>query len=122
MPSYYPLLTRQNAWAFNQPLSFDTSMVTTMEAMVAVRSGHARVLNLQSGSPHACVAWVAFPFPPVCQPAPLAPHRVCPPITLQLTRQDAEAYNQPLSLDTSKVTTMEKMLEVRSARAWNPSL
>ena len=44
-PHRMPLLsTRQLAWAFNQPLSFDTSKVTTMHAMFWVRS--ARALNL----------------------------------------------------------------------------
>jgi len=37
-----PLLsTRQLAWAFNQPLSFDTSKVTTMFSMFQVRSARA---------------------------------------------------------------------------------
>jgi hypothetical protein len=36
--------TRQYAFAFNQPLRFDTSKVTTMHAMFWVRS--ARALNL----------------------------------------------------------------------------
>ena len=35
------LSTRQYASAFNQPLSFDTSSVTTMHAMFSVRSAHA---------------------------------------------------------------------------------
>ena len=35
------LLTRQNARAFNQPLSFDTSSVTDMSDMFRVRSGRA---------------------------------------------------------------------------------
>jgi len=37
-----------------------------------------------------------------------------------LTRQRAHAFNQPLSFDTSKVTTMFGMFEVRSARALTP--
>jgi hypothetical protein len=40
------------------------------------------------------------------------------------TRQDARAFNQPLSFDTSKVTTMTSihggMFAVRSARALGP--
>ena len=35
---------------------------------------------------------------------------------LPSTRQNT-AFNQPLSLDTSKVTTMDRMFYVRSARA-----
>eukprot|EP00964_Phaeocystis_antarctica_P072166 scaffold44095_cov50-Phaeocystis_antarctica.AAC.2 len=41
-PASYALLsTRQGASAFNQPLSFDTSSVTTMYHMFSVRSTHA---------------------------------------------------------------------------------
>eukprot|EP00964_Phaeocystis_antarctica_P070076 scaffold42637_cov48-Phaeocystis_antarctica.AAC.2 len=41
-PASYALLsTRQVASKFNQPLSFDTSSVTTMYGMFAVRSAHA---------------------------------------------------------------------------------
>ena len=36
------------------------------------------------------------------------------------TRQAASAFNQPLSFDTSKVTNMQQMFEVRSARALAP--
>ena len=32
------------------------------------------------------------------------------------TRQQASAFNQPLSFDTSKVTTMSGMFQVRSPR------
>ena len=39
---------------------------------------------------------------------------------LPSTRQYAHAFNQPLSFDTSKVTNMEDMLHVRSARALAP--
>ena len=37
------------------------------------------------------------------------------------TRQRASAFNQPLSLDTSKVKTMYGMFYVRSARALAPT-
>ena len=33
------------------------------------------------------------------------------------TRQDADAYNQSLSFDTSRVTDMERMFQVRPAPA-----
>ena len=36
------------------------------------------------------------------------------------TRQDADKFNQPLSFDTSKVTTTYGMFYVRSARALPP--
>ena len=55
--SHACLSTRQNAQAFNQPLSFDTAKVTNMFAMFSVRS--ARALpppSLESGHPRACRA------------------------------------------------------------------
>ena len=39
---------------------------------------------------------------------------------LHLTWQRADAFNQPLSFDTSSVTTMDNMFYVRSARALPP--
>jgi len=40
---------------------------------------------------------------------------------LPSTRQKASAFNQPLSLDTSKVTDIHRMFYVRSARALAPN-
>jgi len=40
-PLMVPLSTRQGAFAFNQPLSFDTSSVTDMRSMFAVRSARS---------------------------------------------------------------------------------
>ena len=37
-----------------------------------------------------------------------------------MTRQLAEAFNQPLSFDTSRVTNMDEMFEVHSTRALRP--
>ena len=54
MSSMFFMFNRQSASAFNQPLSFDTSEVTTMDYMFAVRS--ARPLapkSLESGLPRA---------------------------------------------------------------------
>jgi len=56
------------------------------------------------------------PPPPHALPPPgphLAPHRT----PLLSTRQAANAFNQPLSWDTSNVTGMRHMFYVRSARA-----
>ena len=39
--SHARLSTRQRVYKFNQPLSFDTSKVTTMAGMFEVRSAHA---------------------------------------------------------------------------------
>jgi hypothetical protein len=114
-PHHMPLpLTRQQASAFNQPLSLDTSNVTTMRYMFYVRSARAVASNsLESGlSPCTPLA----PPPPHTLPPPgphLAPHRM----PLPSTRQYAHAFNQPLSFDTSKVTHMGDMFIVRSARA-----
>jgi hypothetical protein len=65
-------LTRQHAYAFNQPLSLDTSKVTNMYGMFLVRSARALTLNsLDSGLPpvHAACA-AAAPRPPASRPAP----------------------------------------------------
>ena len=57
----------------------------------------------------------AIPVPPAGPH--VAPHIVYAP---RLTRQYASAFNQPLSFDTSSVTTMKYMFRVRSARALTP--
>ena len=54
-----------------------------------------------------------------CLPARTS-HRIV--YALRVARQYAEAFNQPLSFDTSKVTTMVNMFEVRSASARVPNL
>ena len=93
------LSTRQKAADFNQPLSFDTSQVTTMEEMFRVCCTRARPLNATS-SPHA-------------------PSRriLCRPFD---SWQRAEAFNQPLSFDTSRVTSMLGMFRVRFSRVPGP--
>ena len=215
--------TGQDASAFNQPLSFDTSKVTKMGYMFDVRSARALAPTaLHESGPHrarrmhptpsrlpACspcaprVPWPPQPLSPAlpctCRlhrrhPTPSRPpgrtssRNTCPPFdsagrvgvrpraqlrhvqrhahapdvrgalraralgpTLSVsppvdakhvaatqrphasrpaplpasharlsTRQAASAFNQPLSFDTSKVTTMERMFAVRSARALPP--
>ena len=73
MPS--PSLTRQDARAFNQPLNFDTSKVTTMYSMFYVRSARARAHRPYRLTPPPRVACAAQPTrvpalcPPVCLPA-----------------------------------------------------
>eukprot|EP00964_Phaeocystis_antarctica_P051097 scaffold29795_cov46-Phaeocystis_antarctica.AAC.1 len=53
-PAPHALLsTRQRATAFNQPLSFDTSSVMTMESMFSVLSARALAPGLQLGPPRA---------------------------------------------------------------------
>eukprot|EP00964_Phaeocystis_antarctica_P028545 scaffold16104_cov47-Phaeocystis_antarctica.AAC.4 len=62
-------------------------------------------------SPARCVHR-GRPPPLACRPSHLSPHRtLCPPFG---SRQNAAAFNQPLSLDTSSVTTMQYMFLVRS--------
>eukprot|EP00964_Phaeocystis_antarctica_P102341 scaffold67699_cov63-Phaeocystis_antarctica.AAC.1 len=70
-----PFDPRQGASAFNQPLSFDTSSVTTMYAMFHVRSFPCPAPNLQSSPPlHAACTAVARRLPP---PGPhVVPHRM----------------------------------------------
>ena len=97
-----PLLpTRQSASAFNQPLSLDTSSVTTMYGMFHVRSLHA-----------TCAVAVLWPSHFLT-----SPHLTSP---LLPTRQSASAFNQPLSFDTSSVTTMQGMFQVRSTPVLSP--
>ena len=108
-------MTRQGAKAFNQPLSLDTSSVTDMSSMFDVRL-----------PPRSCRA------PGAPQPVPLYTLRAPPPhprvallmCLCLMTRQRADAFNQPLSLDTSSVTDMYRMFNVRlppRARAVHPA-
>eukprot|EP00964_Phaeocystis_antarctica_P081927 scaffold51305_cov60-Phaeocystis_antarctica.AAC.1 len=89
-----------------------------MGYMFYVRSSPYPAPNLQSSPPLrlACTA-VASALPP---PRPqLAPHRVCPPFD---SRQNARAFNQPLSFDTSSVTNIGYMFYVRSSPCPAPNL
>jgi len=103
-----------NLKSFNVDISsWDTSSVTDMKNMFYVRSARAlRPPSLESGLPRACRLRRRRNSTPSRLPA-LAPHRM----PLLSTRQLAWAFNQPLSFDTSKVTTMHAMFQVRSARA-----
>ena len=103
-------LTDDGATAFNQPLDFDTSSVTTMESMFYVRFTRVPRPIKRWGPPlHAVLASLQ----PIALSAPgshLA-RNVCSPLW---TRQKATAFNQPLSFNTSSVTSMEEMFYVRS--------
>ena len=104
--------SRQQASAFNQQLSFDTSSVTDMFAMFYVRSSPCpapisaviRALSCTLRTPRSPAA------SRLCQPVHLAPHRM-PPFE---SRQAASAFNQPLTFDASSVTDMADMFLVRS--------
>ena len=104
------LSTRQKASTFNQALSLDTSSVTTMQGMFYVRSTRVLYPTFQwKLCMHAACA-TATPRSPVILFTPcLASYALLP------TRQSASSFNQPLSLDTSSVTTMYDMFWVRSA-------
>jgi hypothetical protein len=112
--SYASLSTWQGASAFNQPLSFDTSSVTTMYAMFLVRSAPALPAAFTVGFPCTLLAPPPLPHD---RPPP-GPHVHATPLPAPvLTRQLASAFNQPLSLDTSSVTDMGFMFSVRFGRA-----
>eukprot|EP00964_Phaeocystis_antarctica_P141700 scaffold106778_cov65-Phaeocystis_antarctica.AAC.1 len=70
-----PFDSRQYASAFNQPLSFDTSSVTAMNAMFMVRSSPCPATNLQSRpllqlrAPRSSIACCR----PTCIPRPAPP-------------------------------------------------
>ena len=99
------------AGAFNQPLSFDTSSVTDMRYMFQVRSSPLLAPNLQSSPPlHAA----RRRLPPPDRKPSFRPSRQ--------TRQGATAFNQPLSFDTSSVTDMFQMFWVRSSPCPAPNL
>ena len=71
--TYALLPTRQQASSFNQPLSFDTSSVTTMYLMFYVRSAPCRASDLQStGLRAACTTVTRHPS----APPRLVPHRM----------------------------------------------
>ena len=119
-PASYTLLSTrqsdQSASKFNQPLSFDTSSVTDMYRMFFVRSAHALATpaSTQPGplAVHAACARCCRPTPSRPRPTPRTAS-----YALLSTRQQAAAFNQPLSFDTSSVTDMRYMFAVRSAHA-----
>ena len=110
--SYASLSTRQRAGLFNQLLSWDTSSVTTMIRMFEVRPARALPAASTVGSSLHAACAAAAPRPPAFRPA-------CRPSSYASlpTRQEASAFNQPMSYDTSSVKNMDYMLTVRSARA-----
>ena len=73
--------------------------------------------GLDSGPPRARHLRRRHPMPSASRAAPL------PASHARLsTRQRVHKFNQPLSFDTSKVTTMSNMFAVRSARALAPCM
>ena len=110
---YPPCDSRQHVTAFNQPLSLDTSKVTGMRYMFSVRTARALCPQPSVAPPHACRLRPRRLCPSPPPGAHFAPHRRA--LCHLSTRQDAVAFNQPLSLDTSSVTDMNFMFFVRSA-------
>jgi surface protein len=107
-----------NLQNFNADISsWDTSGVTNMFAMFSVRSARALAPKSRVGPfPRACRIRRRRPTPSrLPRPAPRPASHALP-----LTRQVASKFNQPLSFDTSKVTTMQRMFFVRFARALAP--
>ena len=95
---------------FNADISnWDTSKVTDMGGMFNVRSARALTpAALCQPLPVHAATVAATQRPRASRAAPL------PALRARLsTRQDASAFNQPLSFDTSKVTDMSYMFDVR---------
>ena len=96
---------------FNQPLSLDTSKVTDMQYMFFVRTARALPVASALGSTLRAPCAATAPRPPASRPA-------CRPSSYaSLCTRQSTAFNQPLSFDTSSVTSMLDMFKVRSARA-----
>ena len=108
-PTLYALSsTQQEASAFNQPLGLDTSSVTDMAYMFQVRSAHA-----MRPVPGWALSCTPRPLPLPYHPSAILSVPRPASYALFSTPQEASAFNQPLSLDTSKVTSMYSMLKVR---------
>ena len=103
-PSACLRVTRQGASAFNQPLSLDTSSVTSMYVMFYVRNPMRVPCPAVGSSVHRRRRRPPLRFPPPVSPSTF----------LGVTRQGASAFNQPLSLDTSSVMDMQSMFRVRT--------
>ena len=107
----------QEATAFNQPLSFDTSSVTNVGGMFWVcfalalwPPAFSRALPMHL----ACAAVARHLPPPSPRPAPYA--------LRSDSWQRALALNQRLSFDTSSVDNMSYMFIVRSSPCPAPNL
>ena len=113
---YIRVLTRQSATTFNQPLSFDTSKVTTMQRMFGAlaRALPPSLLSRMDPTLRAYIASTVAPSHALPPPGPhLAPNIACLPFCSAV---HASVFNQPLSFNTSSVTTMQGMFVVRFAR------
>ena len=111
MPS--PSRSAQKARAFNQPLSFDTSKVRSMQSMFQVRPANANALHRVG--PLFCTRCFLLRRRPAahalslpCTPGAHLKNHTCPSRSPPVvwTRQTASAFNQPLSWDTSGITSL----------------
>ena len=110
------VVTRQGASAFNQPLTFDTSSVTDMSQMFYVRPPLTRAVpSAQSVPP--CTRCVHRHRPHTPSPSRLPPPVSPSSCASSVPRQQASAFNQPLSFDTSGVTDVQATSQVRPPRA-----
>ena len=111
---------RQSAYAFNQPLSWDTSGVTDMSWMFHVRCAPCAPAPQSAVSPSPVHA-ARTPRPRATSrlPARSPPRTVCPACD---PRQLAEAFDQPLSWDTSSVTNMYQLFSVRCSPLPRPPI
>ena len=110
----------QYASAFNQPLSFDTSSVTATSYMFYVRSSPCPAPNLCSRALSCKLLAPRSPAVSRLLTGVYLASTACPPFD---SRQYATVFNQPLSFDTSSVTDMRGMFYVRSSpRALPPDL
>ena len=89
--------------------SWNTSGVTTMKYMFFVRT-----LAPTSYQPRALPCSAACAVAPPHRPLTSRPAPPPASYTHLATRQKAEAFNQPLTFDTSKVATMRRMFKVRT--------
>ena len=104
---------RQHASAFNQPLNFDTSSVTIMSYMFLVRTPRPLPASISVGSsPCMFLRDDNTLPPPALASEPHTQHHMPNTYARLSARQFASAFNQPLSFDTSSVTSMDQMFGV----------
>ena len=90
-----------------------------MQRMFAVRSRPQNAASSRSHLPAPVGRPCPMPYrlAPAPKPRPRTSHSIHPPFD---SRQGALQFNQPLTFDTSSVTHMEDMFEVRFARSTPP--
>ena len=121
-PHHVPCDPWQWAFAFNQPLSWDTSRVTIMRGMFYVSCSQPQPPQAMQLHPLPCTLraprlLAARRASPGARSPPRLVRPACDP------RQRAYAFNQALGWDISSVTDKSRMFKVRcSPRALPPNL